>query len=50
MRVKLKKVGHTKVLIIPGDLVELYKFDKEAELKPHSKGLLILPVKTCHGI
>ena len=43
MKVKLKKVGNTKVLIIPGDLVKVYKFDKEAELRPHSKGLLILP-------
>ena len=44
MRVKLKKVGNTKVLVIPQDLVEVYKFDKETELKHHSKGLLIFPV------
>jgi len=46
MRAKLKKIGNSKWIILPKNLLEQYQFEEEVEIETRKEGLMIIPVKT----
>lgn len=45
MKTRLKKIGNSRGIALPKNLLEQYQFEDEAEIVRQKNGLLIMPLK-----